>query len=161
MIEIMIVVAIMGIVLTMGVPIVYRMWHKEAMISAVRDLQAICSNARANAILRGAMTELIFHPKERRVELSGAPAANSDAGAVAAPSGGASVQLADSVQFEMLDVNLSEYKDEDTARVRFYPNGTCDEMTVILVDDKNQRREITLEVTTALVNVVSEVSKFR
>ena len=29
----------------------------------------------------------------------------------------------------MLDINLTEYKDADVARVRFYPNGTCDELT--------------------------------
>ncbi len=56
----------------------------------------------------------------------------------------------------MLDVNLSEYKDQETARVRFYPNGTCDEMTLILRSDKGEQRGIVLEITTGLATVLND-----
>jgi hypothetical protein len=52
----------------------------------------------------------------------------------------------------MLDINLLEYKDADEARVRFFPNGTSDEMTLVL-HDGDQYRKITLEVTTGLASV--------
>ena len=52
----------------------------------------------------------------------------------------------------MLDVNLVEYKDADEARVRFFPNGTSDEMTLIL-HSGDQYREIALEVTTGLASM--------
>jgi hypothetical protein len=52
-----------------------------------------------------------------------------------------------------LDINLSEYKDSEWARVRFYPNGTSDEMTVVLHSDRNEWRKITLELTTGLASV--------
>jgi hypothetical protein len=37
--------------------------------------------------------------------------------------------------------------------VRFFPNGTCDEMTLVLRSDKNEWRTISLEVTTGLASV--------
>jgi len=62
----------------------------------------------------------------------------------------------------MLDINLSEYRDAEEARVMFYPNGTCDELTIILhSNERNEYRRITLEVTTALANVDSDPSKWR
>ena len=48
------------------------------------------------------------------------------------------------------DVNMQECKDFDTVKVRFFPNGTCDEMTLILRSKNNEWRRITLEITTAL-----------
>ena len=53
----------------------------------------------------------------------------------------------------MLDVNLTEYKDKEFARVRFYPNGTSDEMTIVLQSEKGEFIKISLEITTALASV--------
>jgi hypothetical protein len=61
----------------------------------------------------------------------------------------------------MLDVNLIEYRDADMVRVRFYPNGTCDELTIVLHSDGNEYRELSLEVTTGLISVTSDPRKFR
>src|SRR5438132_12292481 len=120
----MIVIGIMVIVMSMGVPMVYRIWHKAPMRHAVSDVLEVCSNARAQAILRGTMTEIVFHPKERRLEIVGAGAAQSSAalqaggqgehpemGPPPAPGSGLSAQLSEDLVIEMLDVNLSEYKD--------------------------------------------------
>ena len=52
----------------------------------------------------------------------------------------------------MLDINLTEYKDAGEARVRFFPDGTSDEMTLI-IHSGDQYRKITLEVTTGLASV--------
>ena len=54
LIEIMIVVAIMGIAMTMSIPIVYKVWHKAPLRKAVADVVEVCSNARARAIVQGA-----------------------------------------------------------------------------------------------------------
>lgn len=165
LIEIMIVVAIMGIVMTMGVPVMYKLWHKAPMVKAVRDTQEVLLNARARAILQGRETEVIFHPQARRLEVSGAVAAaprarraeTEDLGALETPAApahsGLSAQLDDTILIEMLDVNLTEYKDKDLARVRFYPNGTCDELTLVLHSTRNEWYKITLEVTTGLASV--------
>jgi len=52
----------------------------------------------------------------------------------------------------MLDVNLTEYKDADEVRVHFYPDGTSEEMTLI-IHAEGQYRKISLEVTTGLASV--------
>ena len=59
----------------------------------------------------------------------------------------------------MLDVNFIEYKDAEEAHVRFFPNGTSDELTVIL-HSGTEYRKITLEPTTGLANVETDVTKF-
>jgi prepilin-type N-terminal cleavage/methylation domain-containing protein len=69
LVEIMIVVAIMGIVLTMGVPMVYKVWHRAPMAKAVRDIVEVCSHARAQAIMQGHEVDVVFHPREGRMEV--------------------------------------------------------------------------------------------
>ncbi len=170
LIELMIVIAIMGIIVTMGVPMVYRIWHKQAMRQALSDICEVCGNARAQAILQGKMTTVVFHPKEHRLEVNGAagyrPAARQDVdepgafqlSAPAPPSGsGLSAQISDRIMFEMLDINLSEFNDADSAVVRFFPNGTCDETKIILVDENGERRGVELEITTSFASVVPDI----
>lgn len=167
LIEIMIVVGIMGIVMTMSVPLVYKLWHKAPMIKAVRDVGEVLSRARAQAIMQGSLAEVVFRPRERILAVSAAASPrpphheNEDLGALAAsppppPRSGRSATLDESIVIEMLDINLTEYKDAETARVRFYPDGTCDELTLILHSlrsDKNEWYKITLEITTSLATV--------
>jgi len=52
----------------------------------------------------------------------------------------------------MLAVNFVEYKDAGEARVHFYPNGTCDDFTLILRSDQGEWRKISLEVATGLAS---------
>ncbi len=163
----MIVVGIMGIVMTMSVPIVYKVWRKAPMTQAVKEVVEVCSNARARAIMHGTMTEVVFHPKVNRLEVAGGGGgAPQPAGAEpevpgpvapAPTSSGLSAQLPSEVIIETLDINMAgvEYNDADEARVRFYPNGISDEMRMILFDG-HDRMGIELEVTTGLANVVPD-----
>jgi type II secretion system protein H len=159
LIEIMIVVALMGLIATMAIPNIYQLSKKEGMRRAVSDLIEVCSNARAQAILRGVAVDVIFHPVERRFEVSAlaAPAALPDSEGSPAkpapppsPGTGLAGVIPDDIALEMLDVNLLEYNQSEWTRVRFYPNGTSDEMTVIFHSDKGEFRKITLEPTTGL-----------
>jgi prepilin-type N-terminal cleavage/methylation domain-containing protein len=162
LLELMMVVAIIGLMMAMGVPAILRTMHQEPLRKAVNDVMNICSHARAQAILQGVTTSVVFHPRSGEVALAGVAATNSvnDFGPPAAPDGEASTavpnasalnstKFADSVTIDMLDINLLEYKDADTARVHFFPNGTSDEMTLILHSGM-QYRKISLEVTTGL-----------
>lgn len=162
--EIMIVVAIMAIVMATGLPLVVKARKREPLNQAVRDIVEVCSNARAQAILHGKMTELVISPRDRRFQISGAVSAApkteetedigfKDPGAPPPPASGLSAVLSDHIAIEMLDVNLLEYKDQETARVRFHPNGTCDEFTVVLHSDRGEWMKIWLEITTGLANV--------
>jgi prepilin-type N-terminal cleavage/methylation domain-containing protein len=166
LIEIMVVVGIMGIVLTMSVPIVYKLWRKAPMTQAVKDIVEVCSNARKRAILQGTVAEVVFHPKLNRLEVAGGsspPHPGGEPAGVAAPNtsptsgSGLSAQLSDKVIIYLLDINMSgvEYRDADEARVRFYPNGVSDEMRLILFDARDYVG-IELETTTGLASVVPD-----
>jgi len=176
----MIVVGIMGVVLTMGVPIVYKAWHKAPMTKAVSDVVEVCSHARALAIMQGRPVDVVFHPREGRLEVGsplptagasqpgqgGPPPATSQAPptSTATVSGaGLSARLPDKVLIELMDINKlpHEFRDDDVAHVRFFPNGTSDELTLVLVSDQNERREITLEITTGLASVESDPRRFK
>jgi len=158
MIEIMIVIGIMGLIMAMGVPIVYKVTHKDPFAAAISDVVEVCSNARAQAILKNKMTEVVFFPGTGFVQLQGASGSSpfpKRASAAGLPLSGTAAQISSRVIIEMLDVNLTEYRNEESARVRFYPNGTSDEMTLILRSEKGDQRGITLEVTTGLASVLS------
>jgi prepilin-type N-terminal cleavage/methylation domain-containing protein len=162
LIEIMIVVAIFGIVATMGIPTIYQLRKKEDLRQTVADIVEVCSNARAQAILRGTTVELLIHPQERRLDVATPPPARrTEDGETPLPPetfhqsdpkprSGMSAQIPEKLVIEMVDVNFVEYKDADEAHVRFHPNGTCDELTIVLRSEKNEFRKISLEVTTSL-----------
>jgi prepilin-type N-terminal cleavage/methylation domain-containing protein len=165
LIEIMMVVAIIGLMMTMGVPAILRMTRQEPMRKAVNDVMEICSHARAQAVLQGVTTAVVFHPQSRQVALAGVETINSvdNSDQSVVPTGESkpstsgtpslnSTQFADGITIDMLDINLLEYKDADEARVRFFPNGTSDEMTLVL-HSGDQYLKITLEVTTGLASV--------
>lgn len=167
LLEIMIVVGIMGIMLTIGVPIVYKVWHRDPINQAVKDTVEVLSNARARAILQGREMDVVFHPKENRLEIRGAGGTEASKGPVTAGlstsvGSGTSAHLPDKVLIELLDINkLShDFRDDDEAVIRFFPDGTCDELSLVLVSDQNQRREITLEITTALASVENDPRRF-
>ena len=159
LIEIMIVVAIMGLIAAMSVPTIYQIAKKEGMRRAMSDLKDVCSNARAQAIFSGKPTSVMFHPTERRFEVSGgsAPASTDPvtgeerSAPGPAPGTGLTGIIPDDVTIEMLDVNMFEYKDSEWTVVRFSEMGTSDEMTIILRDADNKYRKLTLEATTGLL----------
>lgn len=165
LIEIMVVVAIMAVILATGIPAIYRMNKREGMRQAVKEIDDACRNARMQAIFSGTPVDVIFHPLEKRFEVSGAGGASrSDSGPrfdnngelivekpPPAPSEGLAGQFSDDITIEMLDINLQEFNQSEWARVRFYPNGTSDELNLILFSDKGERRRIRLEVTTGLM----------
>lgn len=156
LIEIMVVCAIMVLILAMGIPSIYQMTTKKGMRRAVSDVLETCAHARAQAILRGQQVDLVFHPLERRFEVAGSapPTTDSPNFVVSAPAPaaipGLNGVIPEDVTIEMLDINLLEYNQSEYARVKFYPNGTCDELTLVLRSDLGEWRKITLEVTTAL-----------
>ena len=158
LIEIMVVVALMGIICAIAIPNLYQMAKKEGLRRAVSDLKDVCANARAQAILSGKEVSVRFDPPIRRFGISGAAAApvdpitgESGPAPESMPGTGTTGIFPDDVALEMLDVNLSEYKDSDWARVRFYPNGTSDEMTIVFRAESGEFRKITLEPTTGLL----------
>ena len=181
LIEIMIVVAIIAICMTISVPFVRTAIDGgKGMTRAIKDVQEACSHARAMAILQQTTTELIIHPRDGSFEVGMAGSdtpqhvqmdspdvrgnnwrtpersAQKDAGG-----SGFSSRLPDTVHVEGLGVNGEDWTEDASARVRFYSNGTCDEMSLVLIDEHNERRNIWLEVVTALPELESDPLKFK
>lgn len=163
LLELMIVVGMAAIVLTISVPFVQRTLHQDATVAAVRTFMDALQNARSIAILGNQAAEVVIRPPERTVHVEVAPArrfaaAPADPWAADAPPPGArpaaqtpppfSGRLGDDVQIALLDVNFQELKDEEAARVRFFPNGTSDEFTVVFRVGPDQWRKISLDVIT-------------
>jgi prepilin-type N-terminal cleavage/methylation domain-containing protein len=157
--EIMVVVGIIGLIMAMGVPTLYHMLHREGFGKTVTDVMELCSAARAQAILQGVTTEVVFHPGERQCEL-GAGVETSARQTGAPKNSPHTVALGDDLSIEMLDVNLLEYKNAPIARVHFFPNGTSDEMTLIMRSGVEWRR-ISLDITTGLASLDSDPSHWR
>jgi len=153
LIELMMVVAVIGLIMATGVPAILSITREVPLRKAVNDVTEICSHARAQAVLGGQTTTVVFHPRNRQMALSGA-----DASGASAPStrvGRAAVNAAEfgpSVVIEGLGIYNFDYTDSPEARVRFFANGTSDEMTLVL-SSNGEYRKITLEETTALVSV--------
>lgn len=66
-----------------------------------------------------------------------------------------SAAFADGVAFERLIVNLRDQMQEETAQIRFYPNGTCDQLDAILAFERRELQHLTLEVITGQATVSS------
>jgi prepilin-type N-terminal cleavage/methylation domain-containing protein len=153
LIEVLVVAAVIGMIMAAGAPTLYRALKKEGFRKTVSDIVEVCQAARAQAIMRGEPTAVQFLPHEGLCQIIG--------GNGSTRGGLAQSARIENARIEMLDVNLVEYKDAEVVRVNFYPNGTCDEMTLILVSDRNEWRKISLEVTTSIVSVDADPNNWR
>jgi prepilin-type N-terminal cleavage/methylation domain-containing protein len=181
LIELMVVVGIMALVMAIGIPFMARVINGgNGITRAVRDVQEVCSNARALAILQQTTAELRIRPADGTFEFGAAaghdqtrafsPDVSGDDWRMAErhSSGGASgvrssaVKLPDGVVIEGLGVNGEDWTEDAVAVVRFYRDGTSDEMSVVLYrPESGERRNVFLEVVTGLPDVESDERKFR
>ncbi|HXU75825.1 MAG TPA: type II secretion system protein [Methylomirabilota bacterium] len=167
LIELMVVIAIMGIVLSIGIPSIYRVFHKELLAKTWDDVHNVCLNAREQAIMSGRMAEIIFHAKDGRLDiLGGGPSRPGDENTGGeqfnqpSQASGRSAQLPEEVGIAMLKVNGISYMEAEEARVRFYPNGTSDELRLILLRPSDRRAlGLFVEVTTGLPDMESDPNK--
>lgn len=140
LVELMIVVAIMGLVVGVGIPAIFRMAEKDALRAAVTSMMEACQAARAQAILTGQPQTLMLRPRDRAFD---------------APGRGSFV-VPEEVGIDALEVNFVDVRDFDSAPVRFYPNGTSDEFTVVFSSARHEQRFIELDSITALPRLENE-----
>ncbi len=163
LIELMIVLSILAIVLATGVPSMLRSLEKEGLRKAQADLIEACSHARAQAILSGMPMELVIRAEGNRVSVERlktgvGPDSESAVRNLEAPSSSKfapknfSAQLDEDIGIRLLYVNFKDHMESEEARVRFFPNGTCDEFTIMFFDSTGERK-LSLDVVTGLTDL--------
>lgn len=163
LIELMIVIGIVAIIAAVGLPAFVHGMRKEGLRKAVSDVVEGCSHARAQAILRGVPTELLIRAEDGQISVRPyQPRSAEEAVEVgtvsAAPSAAAAAvstfkaNLPDDIAVKLLYVNFKDQMENPEAHIRFFPNGTCDEFTVIL-SSLTAEQQISLDVITALADV--------
>jgi type II secretory pathway pseudopilin PulG len=139
LIEILIVVGIMGLTLTMGVPAFVRALHKEGMRKAQSDLLEACQKARGGAILAAKTQELIIKPAEKSIE---------------APGVFPLTVLSEDVSIGVIMVNDLPREQDEVIVVRFFPRGTSDDFTMVIHSNRDGSQcTISLDPVTALADL--------
>ena len=175
LIEIMLVVAIMLIIVSVGVPSLFKSLRKDALRGAVSDVLSTCAQARAQAILSGGPVEFVmtvFAVDDLRLSIQ--PGRRRDAGGEGEESlppltmldadeelgnsdAPGSVRIHEDIAVQNIFVNLREVDmNASQVRVRFYPNGMSDEFSMLLNwVVMNQLRIIKVDPMTGLAEVES------
>ena len=182
LIELMVVISIVGLVLTIAVPSIYRQLHPDSMQKAVSDFMEACSQARAQAILGGAIAEVVITAEDHTISVRGAgPGARSSAKPLESPDlagtdwrmpeprpasstegAGFTAKLSEKIAIELMEVNFVDQMELDEARIQFHPTGICDELKFVLFQPSSgERRLLTLDVVTGQLDVESDQMKFR
>jgi prepilin-type N-terminal cleavage/methylation domain-containing protein len=151
LLELMVVVAIIGLVAAMSIPAILTMRHEAPMRKAINDVMEMCSRARAGAVMKDTTATIVFHPLAHTAELVNGDATSALSTRLGKP-GVTSVQFDPSVTVEGLGINLKDWTEAEAAPVNFYQNGTSDEMTLIL-NCHGEREMISLELATAQAEV--------
>lgn len=136
LVEIMIVVAILGLVLTTGIPPMAKAIQRRGMNKAIVDVYKACEEARQAAVISQTRSDMVIHPQDGTVQ-----------------GGGYTGQIPGDVRILLLGVNFIEFQDMDEARVGFYPNGTSDEFSLTLQGENGEVREIYLDIVTGAAQV--------
>jgi len=188
LIEILVVVAIMGIVLTISIPFMNTaISGNKGINGAMRIVQEACADARALAILKHATATMTVNAdgtinvqegagsrgrsRADSPDVSGGEwriADRSSGGGGGAHGGRVEmrgkypVKLPEGVGIEAILANGLDATELEVAEVRFYADGTSDEFNVVLRHpESGEYRQVWLEITTGLPDFESDRSKFR
>ncbi len=164
LIETMIVVAIVAIAFAIGVPSFVQIVSKGPLRQALSDVMEALGQARAQAILRGVPVEftltgeggievLPLEDPKRETQHSPLYVEEGDSTALNPPPKSAfSARLHRDIAVTLLEVNFRSRMEAPVARVRFFPNGTSDDFTLVL-EEGGQIKKISLDPITALADL--------
>ena len=160
LVEIMVVVAVMGLLIGISIPAFRNITKKAPLEQGVSDVESLCRQARAEAIVRQQAMEVLFNEAEEIVALTTA------ARVIIAPDPFTGLmtktteetQLIDQVALEV-DLQIIEPEPDeftvDEIRIRFYPNGTSETLELRVVGDGEAYR-LTLDPVTGRTAVLNE-----
>lgn len=172
----MIVIGIIAMVMMAGIPLLSRALNKDQLAKAVNDVLEGCKLARDRAVLRNQAYDFVIRSKsadewDMNVEPSrvkdGPPGAALTGGGGAGDASGGVKEVQSlsgdfprafgrDVAFELIFINFVDQMAAGEARVRFFPNGTADEFTLIM-HSNGKRRTIKVDIITgAAFEVVSQ-----
>jgi prepilin-type N-terminal cleavage/methylation domain-containing protein len=143
LIELMVVLGIIGLTMTLGVPAFVRALHKEGMRKAQSDLLEACQKARAGAILNARPQDLIIRTLEGTIEAPGAFPLTT---------------LPQEARIEAITVNdqVKGESEDDVVVVRFFPKGTSDDFTIVIRSYKDGSQfTLWLDPVTALADFIT------
>lgn len=156
LIEVMVAVAIMAITMTIGIPLAYNALHKNDLARAANDTLEGLKASRDRAILHGVPYEFVITAEGQLNVLQAKGPGTEGHAAVPAPKPLVDEpeqtfprKLGDDVKIELIDVNFQDQMEKAETRVRFFPNATCDEFTVVFSVGAKQR-VITVDIVTGV-----------
>jgi len=171
LIELMVAIAIGALLMMTAIPAV-RAIKKPPLVRAVNDFVEACREARARAVLTGQTMQVVIHNGGSALGIEPAPVMDPTAKAFARAAGalppmapadesdtpgpGARLlkpmtrTLPDDVAFSRLIVNLRDRMQDDTAAIKFYPNGTSDQLDAEITWERREFQQVSLEVITGL-----------
>src|SRR5690242_12870209 len=152
LIEIMVVVAIIGLMAAIGMPSIIRALQKDGMRKALSDVEEVCFTARQMAIVGKQKTSVVIYPQQGRFGVEGVSADSSVTTTNAHTGKVTGSSLPDGIHFAMVDIFHKDFAESEWARVYFYPDGTCDE-TVLVLTGRGSTRKITLDYVTGTPTV--------
>ena len=163
LVEIRIVVAIIAVVFAMGAPGFVQVLQKGPIRQAVSDVVEALGQARAQAILRGVPVEFRLtgegavevwasndHGRGPQPDLPDASV--EETADVGPPAKVFSARLHPDIAVTLLELNFRSQMETEETRVRFYPNGTSDDFTVVL-ESGGEIHRIWLDPITALTDL--------
>jgi prepilin-type N-terminal cleavage/methylation domain-containing protein len=179
LLELLVVVAIMAIVMTVGIPFIRTAVDTpRGMKGAFKALDDACQAARAYAILQQTTTELRI-TSEGSIEINAVGTKGSDrssptaeradqehtaerASKKAIGKGGGPRKLPEGVGIEAILANGQDVTDEGEARIRFFSNGTSDELQLVLSHpESGQKRQVWLDMVTGTLDFETDPHKFK
>jgi prepilin-type N-terminal cleavage/methylation domain-containing protein len=158
--ELMVVVAIIGLLAAMGLPSFFKVLQKEGMRKAVSDVEDVFFSAREQAIVGNKPVAVVFVPRTRQFGVEGTSISGNASTVVNTHSGKTvAATLPEGVEVGMLDIYHKDFSQSDIARIWFNADGTSDEAVIVLIAKGGaDTKKITLEYATGMP-VVSAADK--
>ena len=159
LVELMVVVAVLGVIIGVGVQSFRSFIEKEPLEQAISDVEGMCRQARSDAIINKRTMELVLNDMEESLILRSAartvmgmdPDTGEEANLVEQGEVLERVELA-------VDLQIIEPVDDEFVgqlELRFYPNGTAEPVD-LRVTDGNEAYILSLDPVTGQTTVVNE-----